>query len=281
MNYAPRARRGRAGQERGRAVANPRGMRRLIGALILLAGGAAIMPAAAIPVPPPIDIVANNCLELVPHAVHVPVVDPDDEVFLDVYLVGDRGVTKAQAEQVLADAQESYAPLNITLRKAGWKAVSLSGTDSQGIINQTKALFPGNVRPDGSDIVWTLTTVDLTAPGVGNAVAGQADCLGGVRYARNAFMVAEWSGSDGFGLSPIWFYGNMDAKIASHETGHLMGAQHHYADCAEGVTSETGLDRVEVSPCTVMTNFADFISINFSTHAGAVVRGHAEEWARP
>jgi hypothetical protein len=235
--------------------------------------------------PPQIDVATKSCLEAAPEAVHVPGVDSgknnEERVWLDVSIVGDRGVTKAQAERVLGASQESFTPLNVTLRMTEFRSVTLKGTDSQGIINQTKALFTRNERPAGSDMVWTLTTVDLTSPSTGNAVAGQADCIGGVRYPQSAFLVAEYTAENGFGIAPIWMYGNLDAKVASHETGHLLGAQHHYANCVEGAPTEVGVNRVEASPCTLMTNFADFISINFGTAEGLVVRAHAEEWARP
>lgn len=255
-------------------------MRRLLVLAVIAVGGLMLRPASTIPMPSQVDIVTDNCLEAVPEAVHVPAVDDENDVTLSVYLVGDRGVTSSQASAVLVAAREAYDPLNIILVSAGYRSVSLSGTDSQGLIDQTKSLFGGS-RPAGSDVVWTLTTVDLSAPGLGNAVAGQADCIGGVRYSDTAFLVGEYTGTDGFGLAPIWFYGNLDAKIFGHETGHLLGAHHHYQDCVEGLAKETGPSRVEVSPCTLMTNFADFMSINFSAAEGAVVRGHAEEWALP
>jgi hypothetical protein len=255
-------------------------MRGIIALSALLVGVIAAQRAQTIPMPSQVDVVTDNCLEAFPEAVHVPVVDDDEQIDVDVYLVGDRGVSSTHADAVLAAAQEAYSPLGITLAKAGYRSATLEGTDSQGIIDQTKNLF-GGARPPGSDVVWTLTSVNITAPGFGEAVAGQADCLGGVRYASSAFLVGEYTGTDGFGLAPIWFYGNLDAKVFAHENGHLLGAHHHYQDCVEGMLKETGPERAEVSPCTVMTNFVDFMSINFSVLEGAVVRAHAEEWAAP
>lgn len=260
-------------------------MRKLIALTLLVGSLAAVRMAASVPMPPQIDFITDNCSEFVPEAVHVPVVEignnKEDQVFLDVYLVGDRGVTASQANKVLVDAREAYDPLNVRLRNVGFRSVNFTGTDAQGVINQTKDLFPGGQRPNGSDVVWTLTTVDLTAPGLGNLVAGLADCIGGVRWADRSFVVGEWSAYDGFGIAPVWFYGNLDAKVFAHETGHILGAHHHYANCAQGLTSEVGPSRVEGSPCTLMTNFADFISINFGVVEGLTVRAHAEEWARP
>lgn len=264
-------------------------MRRLPPMILLLVCAFLLRPAASVPMPALIDEQIDECGraldEPVPYAVHVPVVEQgnnnDDLVDLDVYLVGDRGVTRSQARAVMRAARESFDPLNIRLREAGFKRVRLSGDDALEIIDQTKALFARDRRPKGSDVVWTMTTVDLTAPGFGSAVAGIAACIGGVRYPDYAFLAGEYSGTDGFGLSPLWFYGNLDAKVFAHETGHLLGAHHHYANCAQGVTTEVGLERIEGSPCTLMTNFADFISINFGLAEGLVVRAHAEEFARP
>ena len=58
-----------------------------------------------------------------------------------------------------------------------------------------------------------------------------------------------------------------------------MGGHHHYGNCAEATQGEQEVS--EGSPCTLMFNFADFHSIHFSTLNGAVVRGHAVDFASP
>jgi len=51
------------------------------------------------------------------------------------------------------------------------------------------------------------------------------------------------------------------------------------ANCAEGTKTEQEV--LEGSPCTLMSNFIDFDSINFSALNRHVVRGHAVDFASP
>ena len=67
--------------------------------------------------------------------------------------------------------------------------MSFGGTDAQGLIDQSKALF-GGARPAGIDVVYTLTSKDIQAGG-NTAVAGLADCIGGVAFDDRAFAVGE------------------------------------------------------------------------------------------
>jgi hypothetical protein len=186
----------------------------------------------------------------------------------------------AKAKKLLAKSPTSYEPLNIDLNFKKWGLLAPNRSDrtvdSQSIIDLSKDKF-GGTRPDGFDVVYTLTDLDMTAPSLGAAVAGQADCIGGVRYDEHAFAVGEISQVEDLAAGPVTFYHAATAKIASHEIGHLMGAHHHYQECASGIPTE--LEAGEVSPCTLMTNAVDFQSLNFSTLEGAVVRGHANDFA--
>ena len=62
-----------------------------------------------------------------------------------------------------------------------------------------------------------------------------------------------------------------------------MGGQHHYANCAEGLQASDRHEdgTVEVSPCTLMFNAADFLGSNFDTVNGTVARGSAVRYAQP
>lgn len=191
-----------------------------------------------------------------------------------------------KANLLLGKAKTSYAPLKITLRFTDLRLLKplddagkarVRTTDAQSIINLTKAELNG-VRPAGTDLVYTLTDLDMTAPSLGSGVAGLADCIGGVRYPNRAFAVGEIFPE--IPIGPVTFYWEATAKIAAHELGHLMGAHHHYQDCAEGIPSEV-VEAGEPSPCTLMTNFVDFQSLNFSVLEGAAVRGHAVRFASP
>ena len=155
-----------------------------------------------------------------------------------------------------------------------FQGVSFSGDDAQGLIQQSKALF-GGVRPAGIDVVYTLTSKDISAGG-NNAVAGLADCIGGVAFPDRAFAVGEELDPDSTGVGGLVIAANLSAKVASHEVGHLFGGHHHYANCVEGLLSELG---AELSPCTLMINAVDLSSFNFSAVNGLVVRGHAEAYA--
>lgn len=250
--------------------------------LLFITGVVAVLPVRAIPLPGLFNDPEIDCRNAspTPAAVHVALIDPEDEVFLDVFLVADRGVTEARAREVLDRASEAYAPLNITLRVSGTQKVNFEGTDAPDLINQAHRLFLDDVRPKGTDIVAILTSVDIEAVPLGKAVAGLADCIGGIRSENYGFMVAEELGDNPpIRIGPAGFYGNLSAKVLAHEMGHLVGVHHHYANCAEGIPSE--LDENEGSACTLMTNFADFISINFGSLEGAVARGYVEEFARP
>jgi hypothetical protein len=213
-----------------------------------------------------------ECLEAVPAAVAV----PGDPVTLDVTVLLD-GVTSARATHIMNVAASSYSPLGIALRY-GFQTVGFGTDSASGIIEAAKSHF-GGARPAGSDVVLVLTSKDIQDGG-NTAVAGLADCIGGVAFPENAFAVAEVTVPDaGSPIGPLVLGYEMPAKIAAHEIGHLMGAHHHYANCVEGI----GADDLsgDTGPCTLMSNFVDFQGRNFSTLEGAVVRGHATDYARP
>jgi hypothetical protein len=269
----------------------------LVAAVSLPAANASAMP--AIPTGIIDSDAAPDCEEFVPESYAVTgVTDDGKQVSLDVYMLLDlkegRKVAQlsgtrqkrafnalvAKAKKLLGKAPTSYSPLNIKLNFKKWALLAPTRTkrttDSQSIIDLSKKKFGGK-RPKGFDIVYTLTDLDMTAPGLGTAVAGQADCIGGVRYAQHAFGVGEISQFEDLKAGPATFYHAATSKIAAHEIGHLMGAHHHYQDCVEGIPTE--LEEGEVSPCTLMTNAVDFQSLNFSVLEGAVVRGHATDFA--
>ena len=218
----------------------------------------------------------NVCLEAVPDAIGLPgITDAGQTVSLDVAVLLD-GVSVGDADLLMAKAAESYAPLKIDLNVVSYTNVSFTGTEGSDMIQQAKNLF-GGVRPTGSDLVYVLTSKDITTAG-DTGLAGLADCIGGVRFAHHAFAVGEASGIDPSPVGP--FFLNVDAhpEVAAHELGHLMGAHHHYANCVEGNLSGEAND---LSPCTLMFNYVDFQSLNFSIDEGATVRGHALKHASP
>ncbi len=218
----------------------------------------------------------TSCLEPVPVALGLAgITDLGQRVSLDVAVLLD-GVDQALGQQIMAKAAESYAPLGIDLRVASFRSVSFTGTEGSGLIQQAKDFYGGQ-RPRGSDLVYVLSGKDLTSGG--NAgLAGLADCIGGVRFSTRAFAVGEAVGIEPFNVGPFVLEVDAHPEIAAHELGHLMGAHHHYANCVEGVLSGEPTD---LSPCTLMFNFVDFQSLNFSVVDGPVVRGHAVQFASP
>ncbi len=246
-------------------------MRRFLATLTVLsalAGSAS--PAAAAP----IEIGhIPECLEVVPAAISL---QPGATTNLDTRVLLD-GVSAERGQAVFETAKRSYAPLGVNLVPS-FEAVSFSGTDAAGLNAQAKA-HNGGQRPAGIDVVYTLTNKDIQADG-NTAVAGLADCIGGVAFPDSAFAVGENLTVDEavlLGIPELTLARNLTAKVASHEIGHLMGAHHHYANCVEGLLTETD----EISPCTLMFNIVDASSLNFSTLEGLVVRGHAELYAVP
>ena len=227
-------------------------------------------PAASYPLPRPIDDTEANCTmsSLFPAAAYVPLIDNGDEITVNLFLVGDRGVSEYRMGEVINRAQKAYTPLGMKLNVVGTRQVTLEGTDSRSLINQTKELFPDGERPQGADAVLIFTSVDMT----GNA--GQADCVGGIEFPTKAFVVIEDDRGDAptkFGA--VTLFGHTTAKIAAHELAHLFGAHHQYANCAEGIPSE--LEDAEASPCTVMFNDVGLVSLAFSAVEGSIVRGYA------
>jgi hypothetical protein len=208
-------------------------------------------------------------------------VDTTEPIELTVQVVLD-GVTTAEAGAIFAEAAKSYAPLGIDLKAVGYQNHSFGTSDGLAIIRATKALF-GGVRPAGADIVEALVGYDIQQLGQ-TAIAGIADCIGGVAYADRAFLVAEGKTPTDVAIGPAVFDYHANPHVTAHEIGHLMGGQHHYANCVEGIeATDVHQDEgtVEGSPCTLMFNAADFLGENFGTLNGAIVRGSASRYARP
>ncbi|HET9422781.1 MAG TPA: zinc-dependent metalloprotease family protein [Nocardioides sp.] len=236
-------------------------MRLLVAAplAVLLAVGAA--PSQADPIVLP-DVLAPidsghllSCTELVPHAIAI----TDKRVRLDLRILLD-GVGRARARRAVTSMRRAYGPLGIRVAPS-YEKVRFQGSDAAGLTRQAKRHYGGK-RPRGTDIVYTMTSKDITAAGVlGDDVAGLADCIGGVRFARRAFAVGEAfpSGVD-------------TGKTMAHEVGHLMGGHHHY-------TSPEGLLGPGANLLDLMGPSLSLISLRLSTLNSLMVRGHAQRYA--
>jgi hypothetical protein len=244
--------------------------RRLAPALAALATVAALalapQPATADPIvlpdvlgSLPIDSDLLSCTELVPHAISVGNVP----VRLDMRILLD-GVTRAEAVRAVVSMRKAYSPLRISVAPT-YKRVRFTGDDADGLTRQAKRLYRGK-RPRGTDVVYTMTSKDITAAG-GDNVAGLADCIGGVRFRDKAFAVGE-----DFGASSGLREGT--GKVMAHEIGHLLGGHHHYF-------SPEGLLAHDPNVGTIMAPFLDLASLRFSTLNAVMVKGHAQLYARP
>jgi hypothetical protein len=217
----------------------------------------------------------QDCGTQVPDQVAVPGVNDDGApVSLDVIVLLD-GVSKDAAAAAMREAARSYAPLNIVLRAIEYRDMAFEESDAPYLISQAKAAVGGAV-PDVADVVLVLTSrsplsvYDLPLAG------GQADCLAGIRWANRAFALAV--SLEPTPAGPLTFYTHGTARVIAHEIGHVLGAQHQMANCVEGITD---LAADDPTPCTLMSEFADFDSRDFGTLEGAVVRGHAVAYAKP
>jgi hypothetical protein len=242
----------------------------------------------------------QDCLELVPESVSISgVTDDGQRVLLTTLVLLDfeEGVDIARLERegrqeeadaafaalvekveaLLEPGDVSYDELDIDLAYEFELLDPLDGDGepierdyrSAALLQQAKDAV-GGVRPMGIDLVYLLTDQSITD------AAGRADCIGGIRFDEHAFAVGE--AFEPLTFLGTTFYSHATAKIFVHEIGHLLGAHHHYANCAEGVPAINVEDR-DPAPCTVMFNFLDFLTLRFSTLSGAVVRGHAVDYA--
>lgn len=231
---------------------------RLIAALPLvavLAFGTAPSQADPVVLPDPLGQIDSelSCTELLPHTISL----ENRRVRLDLRILLD-GVGKAKARRAVESMRKAYGPLGIAVAPS-YDKVRFRGRDADGLNRQAKGHYGGK-RPRGIDVVYTMTSKDITAEGLyGDDVAGLADCIGGVRYARRAFAVGEALES------------SVDTgKVMGHEVGHLLGGHHHYTS-PEGLLAGNLLD--------LMGPSLSLISLRFSTLNSLMVKGHAQLYA--
>lgn len=235
------------------------------------------------PVGRPDDVVGANGLVGDP-LVAAAGVDRSDRVSLDV-LVLLHGIPQAEASDLFGKAQRSFEPLNVDLTVADFHDVTddpaFATDDGMALIRAAKA-HVGGARPAGIDVVQVLTATDIQQLGQ-RAVAGIADCVGGVAHDDRAFLVAEGRSPSDLRVGPLLLVPDVSANITAHEIGHLLGGHHHYGSCVEGVQPTDVRDdgTVEVTPCTLMFNAADLIGPQMSSLNAAVARGSVATHARP
>ena len=229
---------------------------------------------------PPVDEEPACSGEMTPDAVEPYVVTGGAPVSYDIAVLLD-GVSQAAVQDLFERAAPAYAAHGISLRAVSYASVTMPGgdtADSTDAIDYARDHF-GGARPAGSDAVYLATSKDLTDETLGTAVAGQVDCVGGVKSPETAIAVGEVKEENPFELGPIGLDADISLKVFGHELGHLLGAHHHYGNCVEGI----GADDVsgDTAPCTLMFNVANFQSMTFGTLEGATIRAYAAEHAAP
>ena len=214
----------------------------------------------------------HECLEPVPESASIAnVTDPGHRVAVDTLVLLD-GITKRRGREVISTAARAYAPLEIRLDST-FRKVLFDNSGEYHEMEEAALEAVGGERPRGFDVVYVMTSKDLHSQG-DPSIAGFAFCIGGVRYPQFAFAVGEGTSPYEKALRDETF----SAKIAAHEIGHLLGAHHHYGNCVEGDRSTAGGG--EPSICTLMwTIYVQYMALNFGTLEGAVIRGHAVDFA--
>ena len=108
-----------------------------------------------------VDANENDCLELVPSDVSLPVVDAGQRVELSVMLLLD-STDPAVAQQIMSRAAVSYAPHGIDLVLKKMRTVSYQSLLSEELIANGKATV-GGVPPRGIDLVGVFTNKKMQA----------------------------------------------------------------------------------------------------------------------
>ena len=207
--------------------------------------------------------------------------DDGRSVRLDVLVLLD-GVDEGFARTFFERVAVPYGELDIQVAPV-FQAVPAGAITSDvttEIIEQTKDLLPDRKAPAEFDVVELLTHRDVELLGQ-KAVAGQAECIGGVAFKEHAFNVSEAqqaTDQGGVVLGPLRLGPELAAKITAHEIGHLFGGQHHFANCVEGLQPDA-LSGGDSSPCSLMFNSGDFMSLHFGSVNAEIVRGYALTYA--
>lgn len=240
----------------------------LLMTVVLTGGGAGARPASV----RPIDVETEDCTQIPPDEVPPPALSTDDDLPLEVRVLvepEDLGVAKEHMKLTREMFHRIGIDLKVRFQKvvapSAWSSDLFGGPAQRDILEFMKSVFGGQ-RPAGVDIVYFMTR---------DWAGGFADCIGGVRFADRAFAF----GSVDYALEGIVPVPTAsEGVIAAHEIGHLLGAHHHYSNCAEA--QPWGATRGDVNPCTAMSPFAATASSTFGVLERSFIRAYTAEYAK-
>ena len=200
----------------------------------------------------------------------------DDVVKLDVLVVTDPA-DLADAKKAMKAAAVAYEPYDIRLVPTFEAILVPEVEDDENMLylDWLKDRF-GSSRPPGADVVYLALNRPVSA-------AGRADCIGGIAGDATAFAVGTLQWDHIVGVDIVGYdepgipVADGGGKIAAHEIGHLLGAEHEDSLCGPGMrTSEPA------RPCEVMLTLSPHnLGLHFGPLNGAVVRRYALSYARP
>lgn len=222
---------------------------------------------------------SEDCEPTVPQAYSTTPTGNGQTISLDILVLVD-GAPKTDTDTTLAGIARIYSPLRVnvvpTFKRWALDPATPTRIAATELIAAARGTLGGQ-RPAGIDVVHILTNRDLT---YGSAtITGYADCIGGVRDPARAFSVSKLP-SEPRAIGPANFYIDSAVEIAAHEIGHLLGARHEHANCAQGAGADDVTNR-EPSVCTLMTNYMELQSPSLGLLESLVIRGYAERYAGP
>lgn len=180
------------------------------------------------------------------------------------------GVTRTQAAKQMAGAAKLFEPVGVRLTVGRFQDAALTADAAEAL--QKLKRHAGGRRPADSHLVVGITSRDLTAAG-DRSLNGMALCLGGVDDPTEAFVVFEHIDGPGGGL--ISGIPDGGPRLAAHEVGHVLGAHHEHANCAQSASSGP-----PDSACTLMFPIGTTIGTEFGTLEASVIRAYVEDYAK-